>query len=229
MPKRIIVIAGNIGAGKTSLAERLGARLGWVTAYESVSDNPYLPDFYADMRQWSFHLQVFFLGHRSQQFLQMAQMPQSVIFDRSIYEDAEIFANNLYQQGALSIRDFETYQNLYRILTEFLPPPDLVIYLRASVETLVKRISMRGRDFEKSIAPEYLTQLNTLYENWIKAFTLCPVLTVPADDLDYVAHPPHLELIVKKVQDKLTGKDEVIFAPEEVAALNQDPPIAVQQ
>ena len=136
---------------------------------------------------------------------------------------------NLYQQGTLNNRDFETYQNLYKILSEFLPPPDLVIYLRASVDTLIRRINMRGRDFEKAIAPEYLAGLNDLYESWIKSFTLCPVLAVPADNLDYVAHPRHLELIVKKVQDKLTGKEEVIFAPEEVAALDQDPPISVQQ
>ncbi len=226
---KFIAVAGNIGVGKSTLVELLCQRLGWTPFFEPVTQNPYLSDFYTNMQAWGFHSQVFFLTHRLRIHHQVVKFDGSAIQDRSIYEDAEIFANNLYQQGALSVRDFETYQNLYRILTEFLPPPDLVIYLRASVETLIKRIGMRGRDYEKSMAPEYLSQLNLLYENWIKSFTLCPVLTVPADDLDYVAHPPHLELIVKKVQDKLTGKDEVIFAPEEVAALNQDPPIAVQQ
>jgi deoxyadenosine/deoxycytidine kinase len=226
---KFIAIAGNIGVGKSTLVDLLCQRLGWTPFFEPVAQNPYLSDFYSDMHAWGFHSQVFFLTHRLRIHHQVIQFNGSAIQDRSIYEDAEIFAKNLFQQGTLNVRDFETYQNLYKILSEFLPPPDLVIYLRASVGTLINRISMRGRDFEKSISPEYLSQLNNLYEVWIKSFTLCPVLTVPADDLDYVAHPLHLELIVKKVQDKLTGKEEVVFAPEEVAALNQDPPISVQQ
>ena len=144
-------------------------------------------------------------------------MPGSVIQDRSIYEDAEIFARNLHLQGYLNLRDYETYQTLYNTLIEFLPAPHLVIYLRASVSTLIARISHRDRQYERTISAEYLDHLNNLYEKWIASFTICPVLTVPADDLDYVQYPPHLDLIARKVQEKLTGKEEVIFSPEEVA------------
>jgi len=139
-----------------------------------------------------------------------------VVQDRSVYEDAEVFAHNLYDQGYLGERDYATYRQLYEVLTEFLPPPDLVLYLRASIGTLQDRISRRGRDYERQITPHYLEQLNTLYEGWIDRFTLCPVLTVPADDLDYVANARHLDLISQKVLDKLQGKDEVVFAAEEL-------------
>jgi deoxyadenosine/deoxycytidine kinase len=134
-----------------------------------------------------------------------------------VYEDAEVFAHNLYQQGQISQRDYETYCELYRVLSEFLPPPDLVVYLRSSVATLEKRIRLRGREYERQISHSYLTQLNDLYETWIADFSLCPVLTVPADDLDYVAHSGHLDLVVSKVQEKLTGKEVVVFDEEEVA------------
>jgi deoxyadenosine/deoxycytidine kinase len=143
--------------------------------------------------------------------------PGPVIQDRSIYEDAEIFALNLYLQGHLSQRDYETYRALYQAMNDFLPLPDLVIYLRSSVPTLLHRIAQRSRDYEKSISPEYLQRLNDLYTQWIDHFTLCPVLTIPSDDLDYVAHPSHLDLIVRKVQEKLTGKEVVTFNPEELA------------
>jgi len=130
-----------------------------------------------------------------------------------------VFARNLYQQGLISERDYGAYRELYQVLCEFLPPPDLVVYLRASVPTLLKRIALRGREYERQITPEYLAQLNELYEAWISHFSLCPVLTVPADDLDFVAHSRHLDLIVRKVQEKLTGKEEVVFDPEEVNSL----------
>ena len=169
------------------------------------------------MATWSFHSQIFFLAHRLRIHKSLLQYPGSVIQDRSVYEDAEVFAQNLALQGHLSDRDFRTYRALYQTLCDFLPPPDLLIYLRSSVPTLVTRIELRGRDYERSIAAGYLEQLNHLYENWIASFTLCPVLTVPADNLDFVAHPYHLDLIVRKVQEKLTGKDEVVFAPDEVA------------
>jgi len=142
--------------------------------------------------------------------------PSSVIQDRCVYEDAEVFAHNLYEQGLMVKRDYQTYQGLYQVLVEFLPPPDLVVYLRASVPTLNARISLRGRDYEQNIQPEYLKQLNVLYEKWIANFTFCPILTVPSDDLDYVSRPHHFDLIAQKIEEKLTGKEEVIFDIEEV-------------
>jgi deoxyadenosine/deoxycytidine kinase len=214
--KKFIAVAGNIGVGKSTLVTLLSRRLGWAPFYEAVAENPYLADFYGDMHLWSFHSQIFFLSNRLRSHRQLLDHPTSVVQDRSVYEDAEIFARNLYDQGYLGERDYGTYRQLYEVLTEFLPPPDLVLYLRASVPTLVRRISRRGRDYERQIAPEYLTQLNGLYQRWIDAFSLCPVLTVPADDLDYVAYPSHLDLVVQKVLDRLQGKSEVVFNHDEV-------------
>jgi deoxyadenosine/deoxycytidine kinase len=219
--KRFIAVAGNIGVGKSTLVRLLCDQMGWEPFYEPVAENPYLSDFYRDMQTWAFHSQIFFLTHRLRIHRQLLNYPGSVIQDRSVYEDAEVFAHNLHLQGAIVPRDYETYLELYQVLTEFLPPPDLVIYLRASVPTLMRRISLRNRDYERTITAEYLDQLNQLYENWINHFILCPVLTVPADDLDYVAHPQHLTLVIKKVNEKLTGKDEVIFAPDEVAGAGE--------
>lgn len=218
--KRFIAVAGNIGVGKSTLVGLLSTRLGWQPFYEPVSENPYLADFYRDMRAWSFHSQIFFLTRRLRIHRQLIDHPASAIQDRSVYEDAEIFAQNLYQQGMFDERDYISYRELYQVLTEFLPPPDLVIYLRASVATLDERIHQRGRDFERRITSAYLAQLNTLYEEWIANFHLCPVLTVPADDLNYVAYPTHLDLILKKVEDKLMGKEEVVFAVDEVEGLS---------
>ena len=215
--KKFVAVAGNIGVGKSTLVTLLCDRLGWQPFYEPVAENPYLADFYHDMRTWSFHSQIFFLSHRLRTHRQLIDHPTSAIQDRSVYEDAEVFAHNLYRQGLIQERDYQTYRELYEVLTEFLPPPDLVLYLRASVGTLLGRILHRGRDYERKITPEYLGQLNALYEAWIKGFSLCPVLTVPADDLDYVANTGHLDLIVRKVEEKLTGKEEVVFDPEEVA------------
>jgi deoxyadenosine/deoxycytidine kinase len=217
---KYIVVAGNIGVGKSTLVQLLCERLGWDPFYEPVTENPYLADFYQDMNTWSFHSQVFFLAHRLKIQHAIVQHPGSVIQDRSIYEDAEIFALNLYLRGYLSQRDYDTYWAMYQALNQFLPPPDLVIYLRASVPTLRQRIEQRSRTYEQSINPEYLERLNELYRQWIDHFTLCPVLTVPADDLDYVAHSRHLDLIVNKVQEKLTGKEVVVFDPEDLARAN---------
>jgi len=211
MAKRLIVVAGNIGAGKTSLTERLGGRLGWKTAFESVSDNPYLPDFYADMRTWSFHLQVFFLGHRAQQYLELAALPQSAILDRSIYEDAYIFARALHQLGNLSDRDYLAYRRVFDLVAVHLPPPDLLIYLKAPVNVLVDRIHKRARSIETGITSEYLALLESFYEDWMDTFDICPVLTIRTDDLDFVHKARHLDIVVQRIQDKLAGREEVVF------------------
>ena len=212
MTKRLVVVAGNIGAGKTSLTERIGARLGWQTAFESVADNPYLPDFYADMRSWSFHLQVFFLGHRARQYLELAQGPQSAIFDRSIYEDAFIFARALHQMGNLNERDYLSYRRVFDLVTRSLPAPDLLIYLKAPPSLLLKRIRSRGREIENGISGEYLTLLETFYQDWLDAFDLCPVLTIQTDDLDFVHKPKHLDQVLQHIQDRLAGKDNLVLA-----------------
>ena len=220
--KKFVAVAGNIGVGKSTLVGMLCQHLGWEPFYEPVADNPYLADFYRNMDAWSFHSQVFFLTRRLRSHHELSLHPSSVIQDRSVYEDAEIFAQNLFLQEHIQPRDYATYRELYEIAVQFLPPPDLVIYLRASVPTLMNRILNRGRDYERTITPEYLQSLNDLYETWIENFVMCPVLTVPADDLDYVAHSGHLKLIVAKVEEKLTGNEEVVFEPEEVAKATSD-------
>jgi deoxyadenosine/deoxycytidine kinase len=211
MPKRLILVAGNIGSGKTSLTERIGERLGWRTAYESVSDNPYLPDFYADMKSWSFHLQVFFLGHRAQQHLEMFNDPRNAIIDRSIYEDAFIFARALHSMGNINERDYQTYRQVFNMVVRNLPSPSLLIYLKAPVDVLMNRIHKRGRDIESTIGADYLTLLDSYYGDWIDNFDLCPVLTLRTDDLDFVHKSNHLDTVVEKIQEKLSGKEEMAF------------------
>jgi deoxyadenosine/deoxycytidine kinase len=209
--ERFIAVAGNIGVGKSTLVGMLSEKLKWSPFYEPVAENPYLADFYEDMAAWGFHSQIYFLMRRLRIHRSLMDVDGSVIQDRSVYEDAEIFAHNLYLQDAISDRDYQTYQELYHALVEFLPHPDLVIYLRASVPTLLDRIAKRNRSYEKTISASYLTDLNELYENWVEEFDLCPILTVPCDNLDYVAKPQHLDLIVAKVTDFLIGKQEVRF------------------
>lgn len=212
MGKRFIAVAGNIGVGKSTLSRMLSEYLCWQPFYEAVDDNPYLADFYQDMRTWSFHSQIFFLSRRLRHHRQIVDYPSTVIQDRTVYEDAEIFARNLHEQNLMSKRDYASYREMYEAIKAFLPPPDLIIYLQASVSTLGERIRLRGRDYEQQIDPAYLEQLNILYEEWIEGFSLCPVLTVPSDELDFVRNGTHLELIATKVLEKLQGKEVVTVA-----------------
>jgi len=212
MTKRFVLVAGNISSGKTSLTERLGQQLRWATAYESVADNPYLSDFYGDMKNWSFFLQIYFLGHRAEQHLALAKMDEPAIIDRSIYEDAEIFARALLRLGNISERDYQTYRKLYKIVVGRLPLPDLLIYLKAPVAVLLERIKNRGRDMEMGITGDYLNLLDEFYESWMSNFDLCPVLKIRTDDLDFVHQPQHLEVIIDRIHDKLAGKEEIKFS-----------------
>ncbi|MEJ5311014.1 MAG: deoxynucleoside kinase [Anaerolineae bacterium] len=211
MTKHFIGVAGNIGVGKSTLTALLSQHLGWEPFMEGVQDNPYLADFYSDMSRWSFHSQVFFLARRLRHHRQLLDRPNSVIQDRTVYEDAEIFARNLYKQGSMEARDYETYCELYQAVISILPPPNLVLYLRASTPTLIKRIQQRGRPYERQITPEYLESLNVLYEDWFNHFALCPVLTIPADRLDFVANGEHLDLIITRILERLHGKEVVNF------------------
>ncbi len=211
MTKHLVVVAGNIGAGKTSLTERIGSRLGWWTGYESVADNPYLADFYSDMRAWAFHLQIFFLGHRVDQYLEAARDPRSAILDRSIYEDFYIFSRALHHMGDLSERDYLAYRRLFELMANNIPRPNLLIYLKASVNVLMDRIRRRARNMETGITPGYLSLLDSFYEEWLGAFDLCPVLTIRTDDLDFVHQQRHLDTVVERIQDKLAGKEVMEF------------------
>jgi len=207
MTKHLVVVAGNIGVGKTSLTERIGARLGWWTGYESVADNPYLSDFYSDMRAWAFHLQIFFLGHRAEQYLEASRDTRSAILDRSIYEDFHIFARALHHMGNVAERDYMAYRRLFELVVESLPRPGLLIYLKAPVEVLMERIRARARNMETGITIEYLSLLDTFYDEWLGAFDQCPVLTIRTDNLDYVHQPRHLETVANRILDKLAGKE----------------------
>lgn len=215
MTKYFIAVAGNIGVGKSTLTSLLSQRLQWEPFLEGVSENPYLADFYEDMAAWSFHSQIFFLASRLRNHRQLLERPNSVIQDRTVYEDAEIFARNLYLQGLMEERDYETYNDLYQAVTSVLPPPNLVIYLRASVSTLQRRIEQRGRTFERRIRSDYISQLNELYEAWFEHFSLCPVLAIPADRLDFVANHDHLDLIIERILERLRGKEVVTFNVED--------------
>jgi deoxyadenosine/deoxycytidine kinase len=198
-----IAVAGNIGAGKSSLAKLLGERFRWKPYFESVDDNPYLADFYADMNRWSFHLQIYFLANRFKCHKEIVESSESVIQDRSIYEDAEIFARNLFDIGKMTERDYSNYVSLFHVMMEYLKAPDLLIYLRASVDTLTKQITKRGRDFEQGIERSYLQQLNILYEDWVARYKLGPLLVIESDNLDFVGRQPDLDYIIARVKDSL--------------------------
>jgi deoxyadenosine/deoxycytidine kinase len=211
MTKKLILVAGNIGSGKTSLTERIGQNLGWRTAYESVADNPYLPSFYADMRTWAFHLQIYFLGHRARQHMELWNDERSAIVDRSIYEDAYIFARALNKMGNLTDLDYQSYISLFDLVIHSLPAPSLLVYLKCPVEVLLERIQSRARDMESTITPDYLGLLDSFYEDWLSSFDQCPVLTLRTDDLDFVHKPDHMNLVISTIQAKLAGKEELSF------------------
>lgn len=200
-----VAVAGNIGAGKSSLTRLLAERFGWNPYFESVDDNPYLPDFYGDMSRWSFHLQIYFLANRFKHHKRMTDSGESVIQDRSIYEDAEIFARNLHDIGKMDDRDYSNYVSLFQVMTDYLKSPDLMIYLRASIDTLVKQISRRGRSFEQGIQREYLEQLNKHYEDWITSYHRGPLLIIESDNLDFVNRQTDLEQVVSLVKERLSS------------------------
>lgn len=204
-PKRYFTaVAGNIGAGKSSLTELLSRHFGWAPYYESVDDNPYLSDFYDDMRRWSFNLQVYFLSSRFRHQRKLMQREDSYIQDRTIYEDVEIFARNLYDMGLMSERDFGNYSALFTEMTSYLKPPDLLIYLRADVPTLVKQIQQRGRDYETTIRIDYLEGLNSLYEDWISRYPH-EKLIIETDGLDFVNNKEDLGKVIEVVENRLYG------------------------
>jgi len=200
-----IAVAGNIGSGKTTLTRILSKHYGWEPHFEDVDDNPYLNDFYADMQRWSFNLQVYFLNSRFSQILEIRKNNQTVIQDRTIYEDAYIFAPNLHSMGLMSTRDFENYYTLFNLMVSLVQPPDLIIYLRASVPTLVNQIQKRGRKYEDSIRLDYLKRLNERYESWVETYKDGKLLIVDADALDFLGNPEHINQVIDKINAELHG------------------------
>jgi len=202
-----VVVAGNIGSGKTTLTKKLSEHLGWKPHYESVQDNPYLSDFYGDMTRWSFPLQIYFLNHRFNTHKLIETLPASSVQDRSIYEDANIFARALYEQGNLDKRDYVNYRNLYDSMIQFLNPPTLMIFLKRSVPNLMDRIKLRGRDYEQSIPKDYLESLNRYYDEWYASYNLGKSLIVDTDELDFLNNEDHFNRLVKRIWDSIDQKD----------------------
>lgn len=200
-----VAISGNIGAGKTALTDIVGQYFGWETVHERVEDNPYLTDFYNDMRRWSFNLQVFFLSRRFEETRKIGEMEQSVVQDRSIYEDAEIFARNLREMDLMSVRDYENYTRLFSMMTTYLTPPTLLVYLRASVPTLVNHIQERGREYESTIRIEYLERLQEHYERWIADYDRGPKLVIDTDELDFVNDEGDRRAVLNQIERRLFG------------------------
>jgi deoxyadenosine/deoxycytidine kinase len=200
-----IAIAGNIGAGKTTLTRLLSKHFKWEAHYEDVETNPYLHSFYEDMQRWSFNLQIYFLNSRFRQVVEIRKGGKSVIQDRTIYEDAYIFAPNLHEMGLMPTRDFDNYATLFELMSSFISPPDLLIYLRSTVPNLVKQIQMRGRDYENSIRLDYLRSLNERYDNWINNYKAGKLLIVDVDDLDFINNPEDLGIVIDKINAEING------------------------
>lgn len=200
-----IAIAGNIGAGKTTLTSLLGRHFNWEVHFEDTETNPYLSDFYDDMNRWSFNLQIYFLNSRYKQVLHIQQGNRPVIQDRTIYEDAYIFAPNLHEMGLMSLRDFNNYQDLFKTMSSQVNAPDLLIYLQAGIPTLVSHIQNRGRDYEGSISLDYLKKLNQRYDDWIKNYQEGPLLIVNADEINFIENPQDLSKIIEMVDAEING------------------------
>jgi len=200
-----IAIAGNIGSGKTTLTGLLAKHFNWRPHYEDVDTNPYLNSFYEDMQRWSFNLQIYFLNSRFRQIVDIRNSGKNVIQDRTIYEDANIFAPNLHHMNLMTTRDFENYQSLFNLMVSFIQPPDLLVYLRADVPTLVRNIQKRGRDYEASIRLDYLKSLNERYENWINNYTAGKLLIFDVDNINFQENPEDLGTIIEGVQANLHG------------------------
>ena len=200
-----VAIAGNIGAGKTTLTKMLAKHYGWEPHYESVDENPYLDDFYDAMERWSFNLQVYFLNSRFRQILEIREGGKSIIQDRTIYEDANIFAPNLHAMGLMSNRDFDNYKSLFELMERLVTPPDLLIYLRGSISTLVEHIHSRGRDYENSISIDYLSRLNERYEAWISKYNKGKLLIIDIDKLNIIDNPEDLGYIINQIDAQING------------------------
>lgn len=200
-----IAVAGNIGSGKTTLTGLLSRHFGWQAHYEEVDENPYLDDFYNDMQRWSFNLQIYFLNSRFNHILKIKKSEKTIIQDRTIYEDAHIFAPNLHSMGLMSTRDFENYFTLFNLISSLITPPDLVIYLRASVPTLVKQIEKRGRKYEDNIRLDYLRGLNERYESWVDAYNLGKLMIIDVDHINFIDRQEDLSQVIDKVNAELHG------------------------
>jgi len=200
-----IAVAGNIGSGKTTLTRLLAKHYSWKPHFEDVDDNPYLNDFYEDMQRWSFNLQIYFLNSRFGQIVDIRRKGDTVIQDRTIYEDAHIFAPNLHIMGLMSTRDFNNYLNLFNLMSSLIQPPDLLIYLRGSVPTLVSQIQKRGRDYEKNIRLDYLQRLNERYEAWIETYTLGKMLIIEVDNMNFADKPEDLRMVINKIDALIHG------------------------
>jgi deoxyadenosine/deoxycytidine kinase len=202
-----VVVAGNIGCGKTTLTNKLSEKLGWKPHFESVQDNPYLADFYSNMSRWSFPLQVYFLNHRFNTHKMIENSNGSAIQDRSIYEDANIFARALFEQGDLDLRDYENYKSLYQSMINYLNPPTLMIFLRRSIPKLLERIKKRGRDYEQEIPVDYLSRLNLYYDDWYKNYNMGKSLIIDTDELDFLENEEHFNKLITKIWDSIDQKD----------------------